>query len=661
VRSSGALSRVSIRAATVGLVAVVLVLTGFAATAAVVVARAGVEAQESATVRELSGAAQRALVLDEEAIDVVLATPDARSQQAYAAAAAITQAALLELGQIYPAGRTGPFERAMERYATYTEAVPRLFVVAERDPSQADAFENDVVDPAFDDVLTFVEGEADRHWRLTSDALEALGRWQRRLLPATALVFGLGLGPLAAFVRVLRGHQRKIVMQGEENRYLALHDPLTGLPNRTLLRERTDVAIGGSSPVRRAVALLLIDLDRFKEVNDTLGHHYGDLVLQAVAARLTAVTGPNDTVARLGGDEFALLLPEVDDVDSAVATAAVVRAAIEQSIEADGVWLDVEASVGVVLAGVHGNDVETLMQHADIAMYVAKEHGLGVCVYDADFDENSIERLRMLGELRRAIDARELVLHYQPMMALADNSLAGVEALVRWNHPLRGLVPPDSFIPLAERTGLIRPLTRYVIDEALAQCRRWRDSGLSITVSVNISARNLHDERFVTDTLELLDKWRMPASCLELELTESAIMVDPDRARATLARLAGLGFALAIDDFGAGYTSLGHLEDLQVHKLKIDRSFVGRMTTNATSALIVRSLVDLGQQLGLGIVAEGVEDEQTWVLLAAMGCDVAQGYLMTRPLPAAELLDWLGSRRAAPQPGAVATVPRQRP
>ncbi|MDP9430586.1 MAG: EAL domain-containing protein [Actinomycetota bacterium] len=273
-------------------------------------------------------------------------------------------------------------------------------------------------------------------------------------------------------------------------------------------------------------------------------------------------------------------------------------------------------------------------------MYSAKDRGLGVCVYDVSLNEHSPERLGLLGQLRRAIDNRELVLHFQPKVALPGVGVCGVEALVRWQHPQRGLIPPGEFIPLGERTPLIRPLTRYVVDAALEQCARWHDAGRSLAVAVNVSARNLLDEHFVDEVQELLAHWRVPASCLELEVTESAIMADPDRARRILTRLAECGVTLSIDDFGAGYTSLAQLKDLPVHQLKIDRSFVAPMTEDPGNALIVRSVVELGHNLGLTTVAEGVEDEATYDSLSAMGCDVAQGYYVCRPMPAEQLEVW---------------------
>ncbi len=345
------------------------------------------------------------------------------------------------------------------------------------------------------------------------------------------------------------------VLQAElEHR--ALHDALTGLPNRALLADRFEQALSGAGRDEQAVGLLLIDLDRFKEVNDTLGHHFGDRLLAEVGPRLSGVLRECDTVARLGGDEFAVLLPRVGTVAAAVQVAEKLLTALHGPFLIDGVELDVEASVGVVLSGEHGADPATLMRRADVAMYVAKQRNLGVFVYDPVLDTHSPERLSLLGELRRALDHDELFLVYQPKVSLSTGQVCGVKALVRWQHPHRGLVPPDNFIPLAQNTGLIGPLTRRVLDLALAQARRWADAGSPLQVAVNLSARNLLDECLDTLVADLLARHQVAPALLKLEVTESAIMTDPVRAQALLERLAAQGVALSIDDFGAGYTSL---------------------------------------------------------------------------------------------------------
>jgi diguanylate cyclase (GGDEF)-like protein len=533
----------------------------------------------------------------------------------------------------------------MALHDRYAAAVGVLVDMARRDPAAAARFEESRVDLYFDTLETMVTLEARDHWERADAALGDVDRTQRLLLVLTPVVFGIGLLVVGWLTVVLSRSRRETVAQAEANRRQALHDALTGLPNRTLLRQRAGAALEGAAP--GSVALMLIDLDRFKEVNDTLGHAYGDVVLQAVADRLSGAVRATDTVARLGGDEFAVLLPGVEGAAAAEDLATRALTALVGGIEADGVTLDVEASIGIAMAGEDGADVETLLRNADIAMYSAKDRSLGVCVYGSELDDHSPERLGLLGDLRRAMDAGELVLHWQPKVSLPGEEVRGVEALLRWHHPERGTIPPAVFIPAAERTPVIRPLTRYVLDAAVAQCARWRAEGRDLEVAVNVSARNLLDDRFVDDVLEVLARWDVPASSLELEVTESAIMADPARAQLILGRLAEVGVTLSIDDFGAGYTSLSHLKDLPVHRLKIDRSFVAQMTSDRSDALIVRSVVELGRNLGLTTIAEGVEDRETLERLGDLGCDVAQGYLVCRPLPADQLERWFDSARVA--------------
>ncbi|WP_100501006.1 putative bifunctional diguanylate cyclase/phosphodiesterase [Geodermatophilus chilensis] len=634
----GARLRLSAASATAGLVAVLAVLTVFSVTAAVTNARATAQARESAAVSEWSKVAERSLLHQEALVDQLATERDAGQWAAFEAAGADTRTAIREMGAVAGTGHGELIDEWLRLHARYEYAVGQLLVATRDNPGIAEPYEEVYVDPHLEALETLIQEEAAEHWDEANASLESMEDVQRVLLVATPVLFGVGLGLVAWFTLVLTRSRRETVAQAERNRQLALHDALTGLPNRTLLRQRVDGALAGCHP--GAVGLVLIDLDRFKEINDTLGHAYGDVVLQAVADRLRATVRGGDTVARLGGDEFAVLLSRIDDEESARQLAGRALVAMEAPIEVDGVSLDVDASIGIALSGAHGDDVESLLQNADIAMYSAKERGLGVCVYDASLNEHSPERLGLLGQLRRAIDNRELVLHFQPKVALPGAHVSGVEALVRWEHPQRGLIAPGDFIPLAERTPIIRPLTRYVLDAALEQCARWRDAGRVMAVAVNVSVRNLLDEHFVDEVCELLAHWRVPASCLELEVTESAITADPDRARRILTRLAACGVTLSIDDFGAGYTSLAQLKDLPVHQLKIDRSFVASMAADRSNALIVRSVVELGHNLGLTTVAEGVEDEATCNSLAAMGCDVAQGYHLCPPMTAEQLEAW---------------------
>jgi predicted signal transduction protein with EAL and GGDEF domain len=372
-------------------------------------------------------------------------------------------------------------------------------------------------------------------------------------------------------------------------------------------------------------------------VNDTLGHHNGDLLLQEIGARLRTGLRASDSVARLGGDEFGLLLPHVADGGEALVLGERVRTILRRPFTLEGVTLDLEACVGVALYPEHGDDVDTLLQRADVAMYLAKEDRSGCELYAADRDEYSPHRLALAAELRRALDERELVLHYQPKADLSDGRIVAVEALVRWQHPEHGLLSPDQFVPLAEATGLIRELTLRVLDEALRQQRAWRDDGIDIRVAVNLSARDLYDLTLPATTARLLATYDVPPTALELEITESVIVADPMRARAILSRLSEMGIVLAIDDYGTGYSSLGYLKRLPIDEMKIDRSFVMQMADDRNDAAIVRSTVELGRNLGLRVVAEGVETATAWSHLKALGCDFAQGYYLSKPLPAAEI------------------------
>ncbi len=448
-----------------------------------------------------------------------------------------------------------------------------------------------------------------------------------------------GLGLLwAALYRIVSLASRRLRRQ-------ATHDALTGLPNRVLLEDRIERALAAAARSDKQVAVLFIDLDRFKEINDTLGHSYGDELLRQVAPRLAEVVRHGDTLARLGGDEFAVLLPSVPDRRHVELVAARLRDALHRSFSAEGTTLDVEASIGVALSPEHGTTVGELLANADVAMYSAKERKAGAVFFDPQDRVNTPARLTILGDLRRALEADDqLSLHFQPKYALDDESLIGVEALLRWQHPERGNIPPAEFIVIAEGTGIILQLTEHVLHEALAQARSWLDSGHRVPIAVNLSTRCLVDADFPALVERLLAVYRVPAELLRLEVTESAVMGDPTRAAQILQRLHELGVSLSIDDFGTGYTSMAYLRRLPVDELKVDRSFVIGMIENEHDAALVRTAIDLGHNLGLTVVAEGVERAEHVAALRALGCDIAQGYHYARPMPAAritELLDRL--------------------
>ncbi|GLW06151.1 GGDEF-domain containing protein [Microtetraspora sp. NBRC 13810] len=438
----------------------------------------------------------------------------------------------------------------------------------------------------------------------------------------------------------------------------AMHDGLTGLPNRKLLVLRTGEALAEARGEDR-VGLFLLDLDRFKEVNDTLGHPVGDRLLQIVAHRLTHSVRPGDVVARLGGDEFAVLLPSIRDQAAAREVAARLRVALTQPVRLEGMTFDLDASVGIALHPDHAPDFELLLQRADVAMYLAKEGRTGVELYQAEKDRNSPERLHLLGDLRRGLAGGELMLHYQPKIALGSGRVVGLEALLRWRHPVRGLVSPREFIPLAEQSYLMRQLTQHVIDEALSQAAHWWHTGLRTQVSVNVSARDLLDNA-LTERLESgLARYALPPTAIQLEVTERILMTDQAYTADTVRTLARLGVPLALDDFGTGYSSLVRLQRLAVSEVKIDSSFVKRLADpdSGDADRIVRSIVDLVRSLGLRSVAEGVESDEVARRLAAMGCDVGQGWWLSQALPVDEATLWLRARRtllAPPAPAGVA-------
>ncbi len=426
-----------------------------------------------------------------------------------------------------------------------------------------------------------------------------------------------------------------------------LRDPLTGLPNRQWLLERTWTALDEAEQVGARTALMLIDLDRFRSVNDTLGHLAGDRLLLQIAERLRLALPRGAGAARLGGDEFAVLLPVADSITSASRAARTLVAELGKPLDLDGLTLVLEASAGLAVYPDHALDAEGLLQRADVAMYQAKRDRTGVEVYESKRDSNTPDRLGLLGDLRRALDAQEVELHYQPKVRF-DGEVAGLEALMRWVHPERGRVPPDEFIAIAESSGLMPHLTEYVLETALAQVARWRAQGLKVPVAVNVSPRDVHSPGFAGSVAARLARHGVPPWALQLEITEHVLLEDPQRAADTLAGLAGHGVKMSLDDFGTGYSSLVHLRRLPVSELKIDRSFVARLAIDNEDAEIVRCTVDLAHSLGLVVVAEGVEDDETWERLRDLGCDAVQGWLVAAAMPAEKATAWLRAREVRP-------------
>ncbi|MDO8596939.1 MAG: EAL domain-containing protein, partial [Sulfuricaulis sp.] len=429
----------------------------------------------------------------------------------------------------------------------------------------------------------------------------------------------------------------------ETIRRMAYHDSLTDLPNHAYFEERLQQALSEASTRGQSLAVLLLDLDRFREINDALGFHQGDLLLKDVGMRIRGVLKEDELVACMRGNEFGILLP-VSDTDHASEAARRILDALGAPFTMSGLMLNVSATVGISLFPQHGSEATRLIRYADVAMRQAKKSGKGYTFYTTEQDEGSLRRLTLAGELRRAIEEDELVLHYQPKIDMRTGQVCGAEALVRWIHPQQGMIPPDEFIPLAEHSGLIKPLTDWVVEAALRQSSDWRHAGVALPVAVNLSARNLRDAELLSKMARLVAAWGAEAGWLELEITESAVMDDPEGALEILRRLSILGFTLFIDDFGTGYSSLGYLKKLPVNAVKIDKSFVIDMLANTDSAAIVRATVVLAHDLGLKVVAEGVENQATWDRLAALGCDVAQGYHISKPLPAEQFKEWLDER-----------------
>jgi diguanylate cyclase (GGDEF)-like protein len=426
-------------------------------------------------------------------------------------------------------------------------------------------------------------------------------------------------------------------------------DGLTALPNRAMFNEQLGQAVRTARRGSQPLSVLVFDMDRFKTINDTLGHPVGDQALREVGVRVRKVLRDADIVARLGGDEFAVLITTSGTDHAARVVAGKILKGLEEPLVIDGQSMDITASIGIARFPEHGEDPNALMRAADVAMYEAKRTKAGYSVYDPTHDERRQEFLTMLGELRRAVEAGELVLHYQPKMSLGEGRVTAVEALVRWRHPQRGFIEPGQFIPFAEQTGYISAITRWVLGKAIEQCGVWERTGLRIRMSVNISARDLQQgEALVQHVAAALQAAELPAGMLCLEITESALMEDPGNAQSTLRKLRDLGIATSIDDYGTGYSSLAYIKQLAVNELKIDRAFVSGMEADRRNAAIVRSTIELGHNLGLTVVAEGVETDHELAELRRYGCDSAQGFYFARPMPAASFERWLSGVRDKP-------------
>ena len=488
--------------------------------------------------------------------------------------------------------------------------------------------------------------------KLISDQVYALIQFQRKqtanavheaeTLSGQARNVMLFLGTLATLLTLLIAVfvSRRVTGQAHALEHQALHDELTSLPNRALFQDYLQQAIKCANRMNSGFAILLMDLDRFKEVNDTLGHNAGDLLLIEVGRRLKETVRSEDLVARLGGDEYVVLMQNLTEPD-VERVAEKIRKVLEQPFRLGIEMVDVSASLGIACFPEHGKDAVTLTRRADMAMYAAKQEHSGFAMYSDAQEQSSRATLALRSELRHAIKHNELVLHYQPKIDHQTGMVMGLEALVRWRHPERGFLAPDQFIPEAEQTGLIGPLTRWVLARAILQCAALHKAGVMISMAVNFSARNLHDKQLADELANLLDQAGLKPEYLVLEITESAVMADPAFGLQILNQFDKMGVTLAIDDFGTGYSSLAYLSQLPMNEIKIDKSFVLNMMQDSQAAVIVKSIIELGHNLGLKVVAEGVETREVWDRLTQWGCDTAQGYYMSRPLPEDQLMQWL--------------------
>ncbi|MDX1584027.1 MAG: EAL domain-containing protein, partial [Thermoanaerobaculia bacterium] len=433
-----------------------------------------------------------------------------------------------------------------------------------------------------------------------------------------------------------------IAEREEQIRYQATHDELTGLPNRTLFLDRLDRAIATARRDGSIVGMIMMDLDRFKEINDTLGHHFGDKVLIEVGRRLMLTLRESDTVARLGGDEFAVTFFAMNESRSEE-VAHRIREVLEIPLELGDVTIEIEASMGIALYPLHAGDAANLMKRADVAMYDAKKHHLDFAIYEPGRDEHSLRRLAILSELRNAVASDELELFFQPKIDVSTRRAVHAEALVRWRHPEHGVLSPAEFVPLAEQSGNIGIITRWVLENAIRHCGVWNEEGIDLSVAVNLSALDLFDADLPSLIHTTLGRVGLPPSKLVLEITESAVMRDPIQAMKILGEMKSHGVTIAIDDYGTGYSSLSHLKQLPADELKIDKSFVLTLeSAESEDGVIVRSTIDLGHSMGLKVIAEGVETAESWNVLETLGCDMAQGYFISRPLPASEFREWMG-------------------
>lgn len=623
------------RVVTAGLALVLVALAAFSISTA---QRNRTEVESAAHAIRLSDTyadATRSLALMEEYEHRYRLDPAAGVRQEFAGAVRdldLSLDAIWEQGNSVDRALVGDVRRVK---LPYLQAINRLFdAIDAGDSGLAHRIDNGLADPLFRRLSDWVHDADEVHYRRSQTTLALLSATEQQAFLATVGAFALGLTFLAALLRALNIHQRRMVWDAE-------HDVVTGLPNRRYFAAAVEEALSAADRDHQPVMVLVLDLDRFKQVNDTLGHHVGDDLLCQVGPRLRQVLGEGDVVARLGGDEFGVLLGPRAVPASASAAARALTDTFRHPFQVADLSLHMAASMGIAVAPTDGSDAATLLRHADAAMYVAKEGGLDFARYEDSADSNQYWRLELLAQLPQAIKDAELVLHFQPQIRLLDGVVAGAEALVRWRHPTKGLIPPSQFIGIAESSGVIHELTRYVIARAVEHAHRWMVAGHAVPVAVNVSARCLLDTELPSYVTRVLQQHGLPPTLLKLEVTESAAMTDPARSAEVLRGLAATGVSISIDDFGTGNSSLAQLTTLPVNELKIDQSFVSRMLVDPVADAIVQTIIGLATRLGTAVVAEGVEVQAAYDALMAYGCGQAQGYLISVPLPAEEFEGFL--------------------
>ncbi|WP_436535332.1 putative bifunctional diguanylate cyclase/phosphodiesterase [Actinoplanes sp. HUAS TT8] len=638
---------------TVSLAVVLLALAAYVLQGALSTTRATRQQSAALVVDQKFTEARIAVAMQEVNLRHYQVEPSVAVLGRFTQVAGEAEANLAELGESSDERIRKDAEGLLTGQIAYRRLAEELIAkVADSDPDYMQ-FDRLQVTPAFYSLQNDVDAIAHSYHEYAQQQVTRLRRTQGRLLVGTAIGFGAGLTLVAVIMRMMLGYQRRLVERAADSRYQALHDPLTGLSNRTLFQQELQQALDRGGPV----ALMVIDLDGFKAVNDTIGHHAGDQVLIEAGRRLSAQVGSPGVVARLGGDEFAVLIPSVSGLSEAVGLADRLVAELNRDFSIEGQLAAIGGSLGVALSP--ADSADQLFRHADTAMYRAKRRGGGVAVYDPGTDvEAQDDRMRLFADLRVLLETGDpdgqLQLWYQPQVRLSDGQVTAVEALVRWRHPTHGLVMPATLLPVVERGGLETGLTYHLLTVAARQAAAWLAAGWSCRVSVNVSPGALDDDRFAETVLATIDVAGIPAGLLCLELTETGIMADSGSALQTLRRVSRSGVAVSVDDFGTGFSSLLQLRDVPADELKIDRTFVRNLAEGTPDAIMVRSSTDLGHNLGLRVVAEGVEDVATLTRLREMGCDYAQGYVLSHPVPPEELRD--ACRRAEEVAGAAIPV-----